>query len=557
MSTKKKSNGKKTKTKNNNKGSQKKKHSYCNILDNLYKTEDGPEIVQTLADICLTNIFTGRAHTKKGDRPRTFMLASGMNKKVDDFKRHMFVGYYAKDGLSKKANSDDPMIYNMIGDGFKVEIKNNDIHIGNAKVEKEIPSHNGMILVISEPLKVSKGGEILLGGNKKVTYTVKDEEELIHPILQKKVVFYDNPFNLTGMDLRWNILEHYRRMWPLYDWSLYDDFNYYNWAYASLIAYLSEQIPNFYTLYEPFPDPLVGLENLLQYRLLDKSGYWMPDSLLQGFVQSPYWLSSDPKIIEKAKIYLGGEARRGNNDELKGGISIPIINQDLIIIQNYLKPFKEELNKILSDVNIPEQKKRMYIIDIYKKIENDDAFRGKDSRNVMKKIGSQVHLVSLGRHLDAFLTYTIKNYITMPMTIGGKSKEIIGGGGSFSVYSPSLFDEIRCLFGNVKYPDLVDLILQPTLTSGYRFNMDFINKFCLSDYCLYVAGLNKSLADTTIPSPYIRRVNFESMGYVPPKNNQPIEVVGDVTDVGSVPSGPSIQTDASKMDLSGLRKMIN
>jgi len=546
----KKSNSKKTKKTNGKNGKKsnnknEKKHTYCNILDNLYKTPDGPEIVQALADMCLTNIFTGRAQTKKGARPRTFMMASGMTKKIDEYKRHMFVGYYNKEGLSMKAKSDDPLIYNMVGDAFKVEVKNNDIHIGNSKLEKEIPgSSNGMILVIDKPLKVSKGGEILLGGN--VSYTVTDEE-VIHPILQKKIVFYDDVTGLTGLDLRWNILEHYRRMWPLHDWSLYGDFNYYNWAYASLVAYLNEQVPNFFTLYEPFPDPLVGLESLLQYRMLNNRGYWVPDSLLQGFVQSPFWLSADPKIIEKARIYLGGGGVL--RDELSGG-QLPLMRQDIALMEAYIKPFKEELAEILKDINIPEQKKRMYIVDIYKKIENDDEFRGKEGRNIMKKIGSQIHMVSLGRHLDAFLTYNIRNYLYRPMSLGGG--DIIGGDGEFNIYSPSLFDEIRCLFGTVKYPDLVELILQPTLTSNYRFGMDFINKFCMSPYCLYVAGLNKNLADITLSSPYIPRVNFQTMGYVPPKVT---EVSGETVEVA--PSGPSVQTDGNKMDLAGLRSMIN
>lgn len=550
MASKKKS-SKKSKNNDNKKS---KKHSYCNILDNLYKTEEGPEIVQALADMCLTNIFTSKARTKKSTKPRpkTFMLCPNMSKKTDNFKRHMFIGFYSKQGLSKIAEKEEPIIYNMLGEGFKVEIKNNVIHIGSSKVIKEIPgSSNGMILVLDSQLKNSKGGKILLGGNN-VSYTVKDEE-IVHPILQKKIVFHDDLSGLSGMDLRWNILENYRKMWPLYDWSLYDDFNYYNWAYSSLIGYLSEQVPNFYTLYEPFADPLVGIESLLQSRMTNNRGYWIPDSLLQGFVQSPYWLSSDPRIIEKAKIYLGGNAIR-NNDELKGG-NLPLIYQDIVVINKYLQPFKNELEKVLQDVNIPEQKKRMYIIDIYKKIENDDAFRGKESRNIMKKIGSQIHLVSLGRHLDAFLTYTIKDYLTLPMK-AGKSEKIISGGGEYTVYNPSLFDEIRCLFGNVKYPDLVELILQPKLSSGYRFNLDFINKFCLSPYCMYVAGLNKNLEDTTLKSPYIRRVNFQTMGYVPSSNEYNIK--GELTEeeLSSELTGDNVKTDANKMDLNSLKNMI-
>ena len=534
--------------------------NYCNILDNLYKTDNGPELTSALADLCLTNLFTQRAHTKKGSRPRTFMLAPGMKQTADDFKRHMFVGYYPKQGLAKIAKKSDPMIYNMLGEGYKINIKNNEIHINGSKVEKEIPgSSNGMILIIDEPLKAGVKDNKMKGGDDSTTYKVKGTKIVKHPILKKKVIFYDDLTSLSGLDLRWNILENYRRMWPLYDWSLYDDFNYYNWAYASLIAYLSDNIPNFYTLYEPFSDPLVGLESLLQYRMLGSNGYWIPDSLLQSFVSSPYWLSTDPKIIEKAKIYLGGGGRHYDNikgGKMDGGM-MPIIRQDTVVIENYMRPIKESLQNVLKDMNIPEQKKRMYIVDIYKKLENDDEFRGKEGRNIMKRIGSQIHMVSLGRHLDAFLTCNIRNYLAMPMN-GGESEEIKGGAGSssFTVYNPSLFDEIRCLFGTVKYPDLVDIILQPKLNSGYRFDMDFINKFCLSPYCLYVAGLSKSLAETTLKTPYIPRANFKTLGYVPPRksnvvistgNNNNNTNISTDTKIISTESSSGINTNPNKM----------
>lgn len=531
-------------TKKNNSKKSKGPKNYCNILDNLHKTKVGPEITNILAELCLTNIFTQRARTKKGMRPRTFMLASDMTKTADSLKRHMFIGFYSKEGLAKIAKKDNPMIYNMLGEGYKVDVKNNTIHINGSKVEKEIPASNGMMLILDTHLKAGKKNGKMKGGS---TYKVRGSK-VEHPILKKKVVFYDDLSSLSGLDLRWNILENYRRMWPLYDWSLYDDFNYYNWAYASLIAYLSEQIPNFYTLYEPFPDPLVGLETLLQYRMLSNNYYWIPDSLLQGFVNSPYWLTTDPQIIEKAKIYLGGG---GRHKDMQGGGS-PIIRQDTIVIENYVRPFRESLEKVLKDVNIPEQKKRMYIVDIYKKLENDDEFRGKEGRNIMKRIGSQIHMVSLGRHLDAFLTCNIRNYLAMPMN-GGESEEIRGGANEFTIYSPSLFDEIRCLFGTVKYPDLVDLILQPKLTSGYRFGMDFINKFCLSPYCMYVAGLSKSLAQTTLKTPYIPRANFQTLGYVSPKKDtvsittsNGTESVSVGTEISASP-GSGLETDASKM----------
>lgn len=547
MPTKKKSTDK-TKKNNSKIAKDKGPKDYCNILDKLHKEQDGPELVNALAELCLTNIFTQRARTKKGIRPRTFMYAPGMNKSADALKRQMFIGFYSKEGLAKIAKKDDPMVYNMLGEGYKVEIKSNAVHINGSKIEKELPSANGMLLIISDPLKPGK----MRGGGK--TYKVRGSKTVDHPILKKEVVFYDDLSGLSGLNLRWNILENYRRMWPLYDWSLYDDFNYYNWAYSSLISYLSTAVPNFYTLYEPYPDPLVGLESLLQYRMLDTGGYWLPDSLLQAFVASPYWLTTDPKVIEKAKIYLGGGGRHQDMKGGLGGIGWPIIKQDTVIIENYINPFKMSLEKVLKDPKIPEQKKRMYVIDIYKKLENDDEFRGKEGRNVMKRVGSQIHMVSLGRHLDAFLTYNIRNYLAMPMS-GGKSEEITGGGGEFTIYSPSLFDEIRCLFGTVKYPDLVDLILQPKLTSGYRFGMDFINKFCLSPYCLYVAGLSKNLGKTTLKSPYIPRANFKTLGYTPPKKDSVLITTGDSdepeigtgseTVIGTTASG--LNTDASAM----------
>lgn len=521
------------------KSAQKKDKNYCNILDNLYKLDDGKEIMNTLAELCLTNMFTHKAHTKNNKvRPKTFMMNKSMGKKTDDFKRSLFIGFYSKEGLAKIAKKDEPMIYNILGEGYKVVVKNNEIHIGSSKIKKEIPASNGMLLVLDSPLK--SGTKKMKGGS--TTYKVRGSSNLQvkHPLLERKIVYYDDLNPLRGINLRWNILEHYRRQWPVYDWTLTDDFNYYNWAYASLITYLTEQIPNFFTLYEPFPDPLIGLESLLQYRLLDTSGYLIPDSLLLGFYNSPYWLSTDPSIIDKAKVYLGGESHHKKG----GGFGLPIIYQDTVVIEDYMKPYKDSLRNVLKDANIPERKKRMYIVDIYKKLENDDEFRGNEGRNIMKRVGSQIHMVTLGRHLDAFMTYNIRNYLSLPMS-GGKSEEIKGGGGEYSLYNPSLFDEVRCLFGTAKYPDLVDLVLQPNLDSGYRFGMDFINKFCLSPYCLYVSGLSKNLGLTTLKTPYIKRAHFKNLGYKQPNKDTVVIRTKTPTTPTITPTTATVSTSSS------------
>jgi len=501
--------------------------NYCNILDLLAK--DGQlDLIQLLGKLCLISLFTGRSKTQKGFRSKTFMLmpVAAIKKiakmKDDDakevIKRHIFLGVHTMETLKEKSGK---TLFSMTKDNF--EIGTGGKSIGDVKVKGEITgANNGIILKIGSMLpetdKVQRKEQDApkSGGSKRRTRRTRKTRTrkmrgggltvnyITHPLLSGDINYRQNLNSLSGIDLRWNMLEHHRRKWPLMHWDISDNYNHYAWAYASLILYLRESIPDFYSVYEPFTDPVVGLEHLLQYRLVNSNKYLLSDSILHGWNNSKYWLLSDPVILKEAQLYTLG----GGKPEMSGGLGhcVPITQQSQTIINAYRQPYLSSMLEVLDNKKISEQDKRMYIVDVYKQIETDDKFRDSRSRKLYKKLDSDLWLVTLGTHLDAYLTHTSIKLINKPFA-GGKN---IKGGSSGKI---TMFDEFKCAFGSLGYRNMVDLVLQPQLTSGYRFSLDFFKNFCTSPFCIYVAGLNKPLHRTTLKSPYVKRRGYTDYAY--------------------------------------------
>ena len=497
--------------------------NYCNILDVL-SDKGYDKLVVIMAKHCMTSLLTKKMHTKDGKfKNRT--LAVPPKKEIDKIskmkkedakniiKRHIFPGDHTIESLK-----DGYTLFNMLKDNYEISVKNGKASLSGVKITDEIPSgpngaFNGTILILDGLLPETekkqrtskKGGrKKMLGGTdfNVVSY-------ISHPLLTGDINFSPKLSGLSGIDLRWNILEHYRNKWPVNQWNIFDNYNYYSWAYASLILYLRDKIIDFYSVYEPFADPIVGLEHLLQFRQVNTNSYLLSDALLHDWIKSKYWLVSDPIIIEEANLYTLG----GGKKELTGGlteIDIPITQRTDVIINAYREPYLSSLIEVLDNNKISEQDKRLYIIDVYKQIETDDKFRDERSRKLYKKIDSDLWLVTLGTHLDAYLSQISIKLMSKPFA-GGKKN--IKGGNTKNFYMPTLYDEFKCAFSSSGPKNLVNLILQPHLKSGYTFSLDFLRNFCTSPYCLYVAGLKYPIHKTTLKNPYITRRGYTDYGF--------------------------------------------
>lgn len=514
--------------------------NYCNILD-ILSDKGYDNLVVIMAKHCMSSLLTKRMRTKDGkQKNRTFAVPP--KKEIDKIakmkkedaknvlKRHIFPGDHPVSSLK-----DGYTLFNMVKDNYEVSVKNGKASLSGVNIIGEIPSgtkgaFNGTILMLDAVLpetekkqrsnnktsskttkkrETKKGGarrsdsKKLFGGNGTIVSYIS------HPLLTGEIDYNPNLSGLSGIDLRWNILEHYRRKWPLEQWNVFDDYNYYAWAYASLILYLREKITDFYSVYEPYVDPIVGLEHLLQYRLVNTNRYLLSDSMLHDWIRSKYWLVSDPVILNEANLYTLG----GGKKEMSGGvveINIPITQRSEVIINAYRQPYLSSLMEVLENKNISEQDKRLYLIDVYKQIETDDKFRDERSRKLYKKIDTDLWLVTLGNHLDAYLSHISMKLMSTPFA-GGKKNNVKGGNGTY-YYMPTLYDEFKCAFSSSGPKNLVNLILQPHLNTGHSFSLEFLRNFCTSPYCLYVAGLKYPIQETTLKLPYIKRRNYTDYG---------------------------------------------
>jgi hypothetical protein len=512
--------------------------NYCNILDVL-SDKGYDKLVVLMTKHCMSSILTKKMNKKRG---RTLIVPpvkdiSKLDNK-DGIKAHIFNMTCDLGKLKDKSK-----VHSM-NTTYDVEVKGKTVKIGGATVKLLAEANNGVILQASgvlkgtkkeapkksskgtkkeAPKKSSKGGANmrLLGGT-----GFKAMQYVEHPILTDDIPFSVSLSGLSGIDLRWNILEHYRRKWPAELWSPMEDYNFYSWAYSSLVLYLRDRMSDFFSVYEPFVNPIVGLEHLLQYRLVNSNKYLVSDSILHDWIASPYWLASDPILIKEANLYtLGGGAKEA---EMDGG-TIPIIMRSSNIINSFLGPNITAMIAMMDNPEVTEQQKRAYIIDNYMAIESDDKFRSSKSRKLYRKLDSDLYIATLGTHILAYLTEQSTKLMLTP-AMGG-------GGGDSIVMNPynTAFHETLCAFGSLGPRNVVNTFLQPSLTSNYMFPLSVVKKFCTSPYCLYVAGLKHPLHKTTLKSPYIKRTTYTDFG-------KPTESTTESTSppnpFGS-PSGPS------------------
>jgi len=376
-----------------------------------------------------------------------------------------------------------------------------------------------------------------------------------HPIFNG-IKFYDDLASLHGINLRWNILEHYRRKWPLSIFPVESDYNYYYWLYASLISYMEKHINNFYSIYEPCVDPIIGIELLLQPRLTSNN-YLIDDSLLLDWYRSDYWLMADPTRIHGIYNYiLGGGSGSGNNSG--GGDNVVYIHGSKFE-RKYIDPFIKSVNKIFDDITIPEQKKRMYLVDTFKEIETGDNFRPNSARKLYKKVDSEYwYLVPGVMQLQSYMIANYHNPLMSWPYSGGRKKKIgdISGGLMYSTsglnggakvitiekYEPTKFDELMCTFFNEPTKDIIYSILQPNKAKDYRFKLNLFKEFVNSPF---FATFDQPKIHTFMKQKkyYVHRNNYNQVGQVANLVTQNVVGPGiatiNYTPEGSQPPQPS------------------
>lgn len=499
-------------------------NKYCTVLD--LATKENDKLFGILSSACMSSILSKRLHVKdQPDIKLTFLMPpdkvitswqkQGKSQIANIIKRHIVRFSYTIDKLKERTTP----IGTLARESYPVTTKSGKVHIGNAEVLSEITeANNGTILKISDQLdpgtkSASAPGPEQPGKKtgkksaKKTGKKAKAVEEMTggqppfdlidiigHPFLNGSLVYYDDLSALSGMALRWNILEHYRRKWPLSAFPIGTDHNYYYWLYSSLVLYLKSTIPDFYLTYDPCVDPIIGVEQLLQARITG-ANYLISDSYLLDWYRSKYWLMSDPLLLSSVGTYL---MSGGKNDPTSTG-GDP--DKTLVYLhghkteRNVIDPIVANLNKILDNAMIPEQKKRLYVVETFKEIETGDSFRPASATKLYKKVDSDYYyLVPAMMQIQAFLTAELMPTMVMPMVGGNKKKygDISGGlymkGGGLSIvidkYEPTKFDEFACTFFNGSPKDVIYSILQPKKARDYRFKLDLVKQFVNSPFFL-------------------------------------------------------------------------
>lgn len=551
--------------------------NYCNILDLLEK--DGQsDLVVLIARLCMTSLMANKQKTKDGKMvAKTFLLPPSSDVKklmkmdAEDakeiIKRHLFLNVHP---MEKLAERNGKQLYNFIGEEYDISADGeDDIKIGKIKITGEIKGGtNGIVLKINKLLPAGKktekskkskkskkeedmeggsefeefeeidefapyGGGLMFGGKKHENFgggnkNMKGGDWYImnHPILNDDIAIVSDLSGLSGINLRWNIIEAYRNKWPLTLYPYDSDYHYYSWLYASLIMFLQENYPSFLTIYEPPMDPIIGTEQLLQFRWRNSSNYLLSDDWLRKWYLSSYWLSADPIILEKYNNYIiyGGN---GFFDENKTGSAMKQYIRGSNMESEYLTPFVKATVKVLNDPEMQEQDKRLYIVNKYKEIEMDDNFRYPKNKKLYQKVGKDYwYLVPAALQLQAFFVTKYLNPLSNVSLFGGSLEKFKqhGGIGAPTKYNLTKFDEFMCgFFSGGNFKDTVYDILQPNESREYRFKLELLNEFCNSPFYLCsMSTLKKSFKNY-----YISRSPYNTVGSIMTGGALPQNFIGD------------------------------
>lgn len=126
-------------------------------------------------------------------------------------------------------------------------------------------------------------------------------EQIINSILNDPV-----------LGMRHGIFNQYENAFPLSMYPMQHEYNFANRLYAALLVYLTEEMPNFINDYYPFlsSDSLSSLEILLQRwqspMEINPNNMLLSNSMLQGFMGSPYWLNNDVGLLQSGREILTG-----------------------------------------------------------------------------------------------------------------------------------------------------------------------------------------------------------------------------------------------------------
>lgn len=486
---------------------------YCTLIDKFGEVADDnkdyKKVFMLLSKLCMLSLLTKRV---------TFLLPVGKaltalskmsaDKQREQIKRHIIGGAFTKDELLERdrvytrLTTQDGGEYKRIayivdksaGTVGGVKIGKEAIVVkGETKESKHIPV--GVAFEVEEllsepgesvPLRIKekgkKGRKEMEGGNgfmSPLEFLVERDTQYL--------------LNLQENELRWAIVEEYRKSWPLTVFGIDSEYSWYQWMWASLLAFLKEQVPNFYWVYSPYlgMDPYASLDLLFEYHVRDNYyKYILPNDLLHSWVQSKWFLYSDPAILRDNFMYLaGGGGQRG------GGPFDGFISLNFDLANRYVAVGKEAIGEYIRWDN-PE-KIRDGIVKVYKKVYEEPNFLLGETRAIYKKVDEEPFVVGLHNDLRRFLNNRFRYHSEFDSLYPSflKCTEcddsnrgffgfLFGGGkGDKSL--------ARALIKAVMQYDVAEMSVKLEGSQTYRFPIDFLKDFVMSPFFLYMSILDK------------------------------------------------------------------
>jgi len=525
---------------------------HCTLIDKFGeicdKNKDYKAVFMMLSKLCLLSMLTNRV---------TFLIPVGkalkeMSKlsaaqQLDQFKRHIVGGAFDKAELEGK----DRVYTKMIIDkskriAYTVAGKGASLSIGGIKLGKQVVKVEGTTRAGKKiPIGVAYEIEELL--------PIPGEEVPLKPHFKPKkgggptmqvLVDYDTDalLDLSGNDLRWAIVEQYRKAWPLTVFGVDSEYSWHQWALASLVSFLKERIPDFYWVYSPYlgMDSFASLDLLFEYYVqYNYHKYILPDELIYDWVRSDWFMQSDPVLLKNCSMYLaGGGATTGGDGYSTLLSSIITLNPELA--SRYVVAGKKAIGEFLR-YNHPE-KIREGIVKVYKKVYSEPNALLGETKTIYKQVDSQPYIVALQNDLRRFMCSRFRNhsefdmlypsFLQHPDCNAGGFWNFFGGNGDKS--GPKWF------LKSVMQYDVESLKIDLDGSDKFRFPLKFWEDFVNSPFYLWMSIHDQpGYQANKVPTPPMPKVS----NYVPAGLSVP-SAVGFEYSI-SEPAGVSETVDLS------------
>jgi hypothetical protein len=492
-------------------------NKYCTLIDKFGEiaddNKDYKKVFMLLSKLCMLSLLTKRV---------TFLLPVGKaltalskmsaEKQREQMKRHIIGGAFTKDELMERERVYTRMTTSD-GDDYKriAYVVNKEAGtIGGIKIGKEIIVVGGSTKdskhipvgvafeveeLLSEPgeeVPMRTKGPVRKGRKDKVMEGGWFGSPLEYVADQSLADYVD----LGASDLRWAIVDQYRKAWPVTVFGIDSEYSWYQWMWASLLAFLKEQIPNFYWVYSPYlgMDPFASLDLLFEHYVQENyNNYILPDELLHQWTQSRWFLYNDPTILRESFTYLagGGQRQSGGGWQFDSFISL-----NLDSANRYIAVGKQAIGEYMR-YNNPE-KLREGIVKVYKKVYEEPNFLLGETRAIYKKVDEEPFVVGLHNDLRRFLNSRFRYHSEFDQLYPsflkcdscGKSKGLFGylfgvGGGGKSKSVP------RAVLKSVLQYDTTTMEIDLGGSEQFRFPMEFLQDFVMSPFFMYMSITDK------------------------------------------------------------------